>query len=495
MGKEEKKITRRDYLKYTGAAIGGLAVGGALGYVLKPSEVIKETVTAPGVEKTVTTTLKETITKTLTAAVTPTYSAYHPPKKVELYWLVRDYNEAEAKEFLKGFYEKYPNIRIGKLEPQTWKGLYEKLVTLLSSRTGPDVCEGYSPRWIAPFYKRGYLYRLNEFFELLPDETIPDVCPGKKGFFEKAIEAVTMADGTLAGLPNRMDGYMLYWNVKLFEEAGLPKRPPKTWDEFRDFAKNLCKDDPATGKRVRWGAGAYYTPAEEIINHFLGGKVWGDGGDFISSDFKECLATSSEVIEAYKFFIDMHLKDDAWWPPMTTATYQDFAAALAQGIIGMTFAPSVTLVDALTKLGLAWDDWGLSDPPAGRVARYTAMSGNVWAISSFCKEPRAAWELIVYMAEPKRMAALTVTQVAHRDALKVPKYERLKDDPLKKDGYYGSIPLINSKSPLYKIASYYDIVTLYTKAFEACWEGANVEEKLRFVKAEGDKILKKEFGE
>jgi len=59
---EGKKVNRRDYLKYTGAGIGGLIVGGALGYLLKPSEVIKETVTvtAPAIERTVTITAKPT---------------------------------------------------------------------------------------------------------------------------------------------------------------------------------------------------------------------------------------------------------------------------------------------------------------------------------------------------------------------------------------------------------------------------------------------------
>jgi branched-chain amino acid transport system substrate-binding protein len=44
--KEEKKVSRRDYLKYTGAAIGGLVVGGALGYLAAPpkTEVIEKTV-------------------------------------------------------------------------------------------------------------------------------------------------------------------------------------------------------------------------------------------------------------------------------------------------------------------------------------------------------------------------------------------------------------------------------------------------------------------
>ncbi|MEM3130905.1 MAG: substrate-binding domain-containing protein, partial [Nitrososphaerota archaeon] len=61
--KKEEKIKRRDYLKYTGAAIGGLVVGGALGYLAKPAEVVKETVTAPAIEKTVT--FERTIEKTV----------------------------------------------------------------------------------------------------------------------------------------------------------------------------------------------------------------------------------------------------------------------------------------------------------------------------------------------------------------------------------------------------------------------------------------------
>jgi len=69
---EEKKVNRRDYLKYTGAAIGGLVVGGALGYLTAPGKVIEKTITAPGVAAT--TTVEKTVT--ITAPPTPVKPKY-----------------------------------------------------------------------------------------------------------------------------------------------------------------------------------------------------------------------------------------------------------------------------------------------------------------------------------------------------------------------------------------------------------------------------------
>lgn len=57
----EQKVDRRGYLKTVGGAVAGLAIGGAAGYLLKPSEVV---------ERTQTITQTETQTRTVTGTVT-----------------------------------------------------------------------------------------------------------------------------------------------------------------------------------------------------------------------------------------------------------------------------------------------------------------------------------------------------------------------------------------------------------------------------------------
>jgi ABC-type glycerol-3-phosphate transport system substrate-binding protein len=69
---EQGKISRRRYLEVTGGAIAGLVVGGALGYVAKP------TVTAPPEMVTETATTTVTAQSTLTAATSAASQVTHP---------------------------------------------------------------------------------------------------------------------------------------------------------------------------------------------------------------------------------------------------------------------------------------------------------------------------------------------------------------------------------------------------------------------------------
>ena len=63
-----------------------------------------------------------------------------------------------------------------------------------------------------------------------------------------AREMVTSEDGKIDGLPQEGCNWALFYRKDLFEEAGLdPEKPPKTFEEFLEYAKALTKDTDGDG--------------------------------------------------------------------------------------------------------------------------------------------------------------------------------------------------------------------------------------------------------
>ncbi len=94
---------------------------------------------------------------------------------------------------------------------------------------------------------------------------------------------------------------MIWWNKAIFEEVGLdPEVPPKTWDEFLQFADKIDKVD-GSGNLVRagfvsqypWGGGCYRLP---II---FGGKFWDPATEKLTP-------THSGVVNGMQFEADLY---------------------------------------------------------------------------------------------------------------------------------------------------------------------------------------------
>ena len=87
----------------------------------------------------------------------------------------------------------------------------------------------------------------------LKEEMLEPVAPAKAKAWLDAVspEIRTLSDygkGQMWGyVQYGIDVYGLTWNKDQFKEVGLdPEKPPKTWDEFRDYAKKLTKRDART---------------------------------------------------------------------------------------------------------------------------------------------------------------------------------------------------------------------------------------------------------
>lgn len=90
--------------------------------------------------------------------------------------------------------------------------------------------------WLPEFYEKGFIRDLSS---LISDADRSD-------FSKTALETVTYK-GVPVALPVMVHNCAMYYRTDLFEKAGL-SAPPKTWDEYRDFAAKTT--DTAAGV---WG--------------------------------------------------------------------------------------------------------------------------------------------------------------------------------------------------------------------------------------------------
>ncbi|WLD92796.1 ABC transporter substrate-binding protein [Alkalihalobacillus sp. AL-G] len=122
----------------------------------------------------------------------------------------------------------------------------------------------------------------------------------KDQYHENAWEGATV-DGSLYGVPLDIHPLMFYWNKDLFKAAGLdPNEPPKTREEFIEYAKQLTDAD-----KQQYG---YVVPTlwpQQFIFPTIvaqnNGSLFKDGKvNFNSDAVKEALQFQVDLIEKYK---------------------------------------------------------------------------------------------------------------------------------------------------------------------------------------------------
>src|SRR3989442_12501447 len=71
--------------------------------------------------------------------------------------------------------------------------------------------------------------------------------------FPDAMKFINTYKGQTYGVPFFQGRQIMFWNIKMVQEAGL-RRAPQTWDEVIEYCQKLTKKDP-TGNITRAGIG------------------------------------------------------------------------------------------------------------------------------------------------------------------------------------------------------------------------------------------------
>lgn len=221
-------------------------------------------------------------------------------KTVEIeYWHVA--SDSFGGETLRGlvdeFNKSHPNIKVKeKFNPDMYKGLTQNLQAAVAAGQTPDVVQmGWD-----------FLYYADENFKhadinkLFADAGDPDFV--KNTFEPNIAKLAQIDDGTQIGVPYSLSVPVLYYNPDIFKEAGLdPAKPPKTWQEVREYGQ-VIKD--------KTGNPAFFMQeyADTWTNQAL---VTSNGGEMLKKDANGKWKTafdSSEGAESYQFIADM-IKD------------------------------------------------------------------------------------------------------------------------------------------------------------------------------------------
>jgi multiple sugar transport system substrate-binding protein len=238
-------------------------------------------------------------------------------------------------------FEKQTGIKV-KLEVVPWSDLLNRILTATTSGQGPDVLN-IGNTWSASLQATG---------ALLPwDAKNFDKIGGKDRFVDSALGSTGAQAKDPAAVPLYSMAYALYYNKKLFADAGISK-PPATWDELIADGKKLSKNG-------KWGLGAEGSnPSENIHHTFVFAKQ--HGADFFTADGKPDF-TNDGVVSAVKQYVDLMAKDKIIAPGNAEYAQNQSVSDFAKGKNAMLLWQSASA--NLKSQGMSEDAYGIAPVP------------------------------------------------------------------------------------------------------------------------------------
>ncbi|MEV8553751.1 sugar ABC transporter substrate-binding protein [Streptomyces glaucescens] len=258
-------------------------------------------------------------------------------------------------------FEKQTGIKV-KLEVVPWSDLLNRILTATTSGQGPDVLN-IGNTWSASLQASG---------ALLPwDEKNFDRIGGRDRFVESALGSTGAPGQDPAAVPLYSMAYALYYNKKLFAEAGIAE-PPATWDELVTAGKKLT----AKGKN---GIGVEGSNLSNNIHQvFVLGKQ--HGADFFTPDGKPDF-TSDGAVAAVKQYVDLMAKHKIVAPGNAEYAQNQSLSDFSKGKTGMLLWQTASAT--FKAQGMKDEDWGVAPAPvqSGEPGTGTATNSMVAGIN------------------------------------------------------------------------------------------------------------------
>jgi ABC-type glycerol-3-phosphate transport system substrate-binding protein len=210
--------------------------------------------------------------------------------RIEIIWMTDESPTRRAQIAL--FNEVNREYRVV-LDSQGGAGTLEKSIVQSLGGVGPDLVDCYIPAALAAYVRSGVARDCTE--DLAARGIDLDA-------YWPSLDPFYIYEGRAYGLPGNAHAPAIWYNKRLFDEAGEPY--PKgdwTWDEFIEVAKRLTKRD-ANGRIVQYGLIEVWEVGD-CYNFPTFLYQW--GGRIYTPEGTRCLLDSPEAIAAAQFLHDL----------------------------------------------------------------------------------------------------------------------------------------------------------------------------------------------
>ncbi|MEM8951765.1 MAG: sugar ABC transporter substrate-binding protein [Pseudomonadota bacterium] len=204
--------------------------------------------------------------------------------------LVEVITSPQRTEVLEGMIAKFeeanPDVTV-EVTSLPWGQAFEKLATMVQGGQIPDVVE-MPDRWLSLYANNDQLVDLGPYMESWTDAAELN---------DRAVQYGSYVNDTMYMVPYGFYLRAMFWNKKLFAEAGL-EGPPETMDDFTAASEAISALDGKTGYCLRGGPGGangYVMMMANMMGH----------DDYFDEEGNSNL-NSPEAIAGLQFLVDMY---------------------------------------------------------------------------------------------------------------------------------------------------------------------------------------------
>ena len=274
------------------------------------------------------------------------------------------------------FEEANPEVTV-EVTSLPWGQAFEKLATMVQGGQIPDVVE-MPDRWLSLYANNDQLVDLGSYMEGWPDA-------GELN--DRAVQYGSYVNDTMYMVPYGFYLRAMFWNKKLFAEAGL-EGPPETMDDFMAASEAISALDGKTGYCLRGGPGGangYVMMMANMMGH----------DDYFDEEGNSNI-NSPEAIAGLQFLVDMYQsgyvpKDSVNWG------FNEIVAGFYSGTCAMLDQDPDALIAIAERMDE--EDFAVAPMPLGPAGKSFPTIGYAgWAMFEASESKDEAAALIGHLS-------------------------------------------------------------------------------------------------